>query len=406
VFWGGDILENISGIATIEIINRHKEDIILFRHIEVLTIINLHESCIEVYLHESVEKGFDNEYRNILMENDLILRDCRFKLPDGSNIEAEVIGKLFIKLYKPASFSAYDTKLNRMFNYTDKSEGVARFKLIPQNSTLEFKVNPLANIYEINFLNNNVHLILEPSCFEHNGRRIFIAVCETSVSFSSSSDFSDIEKKIWLAWSVLQGCPLTNRNYIGKDNLSISLESVKSYQASGKLYKYINSAFDIFKKLFIFLDGLDADEFEKWEKAFHFYIEGKSSWSNLDIKLINYFIFLDILNGARNLSKDFLAKMLEINHDDASIICEVRNKLIHEEHRLKSAIQSAYTLKKNKFQSFSPKDLDVDGSNSVDPLLFYLKTASLIDYYLIRKIGYSGDWNDQSEIISQVYANR
>ncbi len=386
------MLSNVNGKASLELQNDS---------IDVLTTINLKDACIEVYMPEPFDKGVDQEYRDNLIENDLTLRNCSFKLMDGSTIKAELLSKLSVKHYKPATIVSFDTKIDRMFNLTGKLAGVASLKLVPRDGNLNFKIDPPTDKYEIVYLNNNVSYITGDS-FEHNGRNIDVKVSDVSVSFSACSNISDIEKNLCLGWSVMQGCPLTNRICIERDNLSMSIESKKFYQIGNRLYNYTEFAFQIFSKLFTYLDKLSVNDYAKWEKALHFYVEGKSSWSTIDIKSINYFVFLDILIKAKKLCRDPLATMLKISPDDASMICKVRNKLIHQEDNLRSAIQKSYTQMNNIPSDFSPIYLNIDGNEPKDPLLFYVNLIMLIDRYIISEIGYSENWNDQSKVLHQL----
>jgi hypothetical protein len=385
-------VQNIYGVSTIEKLGDSHE---------VAVCINLQEGFIEATMKDPVSEVFDVKNKVALLESVVVLKNTSFILADGSKIESELIDNVFIKQYKPAGLSIYDTKLNNMFNYVGGNVNVAHFKLVPRNKSIIFIINPQVENYEIVYLNNSAAYV-DNFNFHNKERCINVKASDASVSFVSSSNINDIERKIWLSWSVLQGHPLTKRLTVGENRLAIYLESEKSFQTGFRLYKNTKDLPELFCKIFNFLENLEVNDFLKWEKALHFYIEGKASWTDIDIRAINFFILLEILDKSKTINKTTLSRMLKIDPDDADMICEVRNKLIHEEHYLKSAIEKAYAIKKEQYREFNPKEFKTEDSDSVDPKYFFINLIRLIDRYLIGLIGYSGEWNDQQKLIRQL----
>ncbi len=110
---------------------------------------------------------------------------------------------MFVSHYSPAGWSVDDTVLNRAFNFSGKSTGIASLTLTPRRSRLQFKYYAVAKYNELVYLNNNIRL-LEPFRFKHDGKDIKVIDNNTGVSFSSDYNLNDLRPKLNMSWSVLQ----------------------------------------------------------------------------------------------------------------------------------------------------------------------------------------------------------
>jgi hypothetical protein len=90
-----------------------------------------------------------------------------------------------------------------------------------------------------------------------------------------------------------------------------------------------------------FLLALSDHDFDHWYKASAFMIEGKSSFAELDIRIANLFVFLEMFDDVNTLSASAVARMLDILLSDAKLLCGVRNKLVHGRHTLLEAIDAS-----------------------------------------------------------------
>jgi hypothetical protein len=86
---------------------------------------------------------------------------------------------------------------------------------------------------------------------------------------------------------------------------------------------------------------MPAADFDHWFKAYAFLIEGKGGFAELDIRVTNAFVFLEMLDESGSFDAVKLAEMLNISRSDGHLIRETRNRLIHERHTLNHAVRDA-----------------------------------------------------------------
>jgi hypothetical protein len=157
----------------------------------------------------------------------------------------------------------------------------------------------------------------------------------------------------------------------------------------------------MFEQLLRFLLSLPPKEFAHWRKAGAFLVEGKSSLAELDIRLVNLFVFLEMFDGARGLSGQALAKMLDIPLSDAKVACETRNRLIHERHTLNAAIADADAQLARHDKAHALQSFDLSGRIESPGVMFTFRMCERINRFICRQIGWNQSYYDYGFLLSR-----
>jgi hypothetical protein len=94
--------------------------------------------------------------------------------------------------------------------------------------------------------------------------------------------------------------------------LRINLAKEGSYKESHRLYIDSASAGSLFEHLLRFFWVLSETEFRQWSKACAFLLEGKAGQTELDIGLVNLFVFLEMKDKSHTLAANTVAPLLGI----------------------------------------------------------------------------------------------
>jgi hypothetical protein len=84
------------------------------------------------------------------------------------------------------------------------------------------------------------------------------------------------------------------------------------------------------------------------QRQVHFFIEALSNAAPLEVRLLNAFVHLEIVDGSRTLSPNHLAGVLKIRRADAEAIVHVRNMMVHEGMSLPKALNEAHARMRSK----------------------------------------------------------
>lgn len=208
----------------------------------------------------------------------------------------------------------------------------------------------------------------------------------------------DSLRRLRLAVSILLGTRAQIFAIHESDALRLSLASDVEYQRSHPLFDHGNRGGGILECLVRYLLALPDREFNHWNKAATFMIEGKSSFSDLDVRVTNLFVFLEMFDQSRTLSGNTVAAMLGIPLSDAKLLCEVRNKLVHERHTLLDAINASDAEQRARNPRYALQAFALAGpSPSVN---FYLRLCERINAFIARTIGWGGPHQAYSGILT------
>jgi hypothetical protein len=284
---------------------------------------------------------------------------------------------------------------NRIAGERDESElSITRLTLSPSSSLVEFRTE------------NEEGNTLALRCHKAALPRVKFTVDGTSYSFnfkdshciiSSSASIWGSQRRFRLAISILLGTRAQIFASHESSTLRLNLANDVEYQRSHPLFDHSNLGGGMLESLVRFLLALSDRDFDHWHKAIAFMVEGKSSFAELEIRITNLFVFLEMFDDSDTLSGNAVARMLGIPLSDAKFLCGVRNKLVHGRHTLREAIaasdadQRAHNPR-HTLQAFAP----VNQSPSV---VLYLRLCELINGFIARSIGWGEAYHTYRSIL-------
>jgi hypothetical protein len=197
-----------------------------------------------------------------------------------------------------------------------------------------------------------------------------------------------MQRRLRLALSMLLGTRAQIFAARESNKLYLNLAKDVDYQRAHPLFESPQLAPSMLECLTRFLISLSDRDFNHWYKASAFMIEGKSSYAELEIRVTNLFVFLEMFDAAETLSGNAISAMLEIPLSDAKLLCGVRNKLVHERHTLREAIAACDA----ELSKYNPHHT-LHAFNATEPsapTTFYLRLCERINRFIARTIGWSG----------------
>jgi hypothetical protein len=318
-------------------------------------------------------------------------------LPTGT-LYKPIYDDFFVVSYRQ-SLSMSVSQAATAFDLLDNEEGITHINLHPRSSRVEFEFRPFrqaTRVYELFYQGNRASLIPP--------REIKIGAIQTK-AFSHSSGFTvqashslkRYEELIRLSWALVQGGPLTLRSIF--DGSKIVLNMAAHHGSTlGHLYKRLDDSGVLFQAFIDFFSQLGKLERTKWSKATYFYLQGLGGNIPIEIRAINLFTFLEIVDEAETIEKRSVGKLLGIHSDEADLICRVRNRLIHRGESLGDAFVDAYNelsqFKEAITNSIFPIDMNNKETTGVN---CFFRFASLLNRMWISKIKFKGEWNDFSD---------
>jgi hypothetical protein len=211
------------------------------------------------------------------------------------------------------------------------------------------------------------------------------------VIVSESSLFDDHEAMAW-ALAIFHGGPVSLRCSADSETLRLNLcpHDCRAYAALSTHTATIEATL---QQLYDFYVGLSEPEKTNWRTASHYYLEGLTSTSVMEIRLKHLFSFLEVMDGSGTLNKTTMAPLLQISRDEAHLLAEMRNKLVHNGASLGHAYASALQAVRHGGRTASIKP---DLLAMVDPVeagrFVYFWLADRIKEYIRREIGFDGAW--------------
>jgi hypothetical protein len=208
---------------------------------------------------------------------------------------------------------------------------------------------------------------------------------------SESSLFADHEALSWTL-AVFHGGPVSLRCSTDSETLRLNLcpHDCRSYAA---LSNHTATAEATLQRLYDFYADLTEPSKTSWAIASHYYLEGLTSTSVMEIRLMHLFSFLEVMDGSGTLNKQSMAPLLQIEFDEAHLLAEMRNKLVHNGASLGSAYASALEVVNRGERAVSIRADLLSLANPIDAGRFvYFWLADRIKEYIRREVGFDGVW--------------
>lgn len=363
---------------------------------DVLLSLDLNEYCL-VAKHPQDKNLFEYFGERLWTLSDLCLSDVSIPTANGT-LSASKIDQLFITTYSPGTSSVHDSMLNRSFQLSNDNTGVVTIKLTPHHSIVEFDYSPLSGNQNELFYVANFASFMPFSC-EAKGVTYSAAEKRPNLSIQSAAPLWERERRIRLALSLLQGAPISLLAAYEDRKARINLVRPRVYQSSHRLYEDYKDAPDVFEHLLRFSMGLSTQEFLHWEKATAFLLEGKASHAELDIRVTNLFVFIEMFDGSRTLSGNSLSAMLSISLADAKFLCEVRNRLVHQKHSLGDAISEAQSELVRNDPKHVLTNFDISGHRHPATTNVAIRLCERLNHYLAQQVRWTGAWNSYKTIL-------
>lgn len=326
------------------------------------------------------------------------LVDVDIQTPNGP-MRAARIGNLLVKQRQPGGYGLQDSLLGRSLNFS-ASMGVVTFILAPASSIIEFshRTSDLEQseiIYAGDLSSVPAQQIeLESTCFRIDcDRRHF--------TIRSTKPLWEREKRIRLAVSLLMGVRVAPLAAFESGVLRINLTKDISYKQSHRLNGEENAAGPLFECLLRFFFGLSGVDFMHWYKSCAFLLEAKAGQTELDIGLVNLFVYLEMWDGSKTLTANTLAPMLEISINEAKLVCRTRNALVHEKRALTDGFQHALAELASWDPNFSADRFGVGDEKIDSGVMFVFWLYERVNKHLCRQIGWQGKYNNYDYVFSQ-----
>lgn len=372
---------------------------------DVLICLNMEENVIEIQYGNEVHCSMDN--LQACQEAFLGLSSCQtgsltniqLFTPTGI-LKKNLWDDFIITKFEPGTISIYDCALSRILNIPENNLGITKFALHTKKSSLvDFTLEPFDECtpqFELCFsgfqreLGN--HLVLDSKY----GKIKVQGENSRIIAIGENSFFEGMEI-IQCVLGVLQGGPVTLRSSLENKTLKINLANHQG-GGLGPLYKNPKDIQPMAQAIFNFLTSLDEADWEIWRRALYYLLHGFSGNCLLEVKTISLFTFMEIIQGAGALCKNWMVQELDISSDEAGVLVETRNKLIHNGASIGEAVlASKQCNKKPEFESWNGFNDFIDLCNSGKTgVRFYFTLVKILNRYLLKKAGYNGDWNDYS----------
>lgn len=124
----------------------------------------------------------------------------------------------------------------------------------------------------------------------------------------------------------------------------------------------------------------------------HFLIEAFSNPGTIDIRLLNAFVHLEILDGGKTLSPDRVASVLKISRENADALVKMRNILIHNGLGVKEALEKTrLDLKSRQGGKKTAAVIEKVFESNSPQGYFYAALMDIFSKQLVRELGISED---------------
>jgi len=274
----------------------------------------------------------------------LSLLNLELSLPTGT-LRKERYDDFFVVHDCPGRQSIFDSEATRALNLRGGEEGIATLTLAPRFSRVRFSYRPYhdesPSEQEI-FYSGCVVSSGPPERYELRGVPFALAGDKGGLVLRAEKYAAGIEGPFRFCWSVVQGAPLLTRCILDGTEITLNLASAGTRSSTSRLYEHYRELPQFLRAAFRFCDSLDDRAFAKFTRASHFYLQGVSGGGAIDLKTIDLFVFLEMLDETDTLTKQGVSGLLRCDQNDGDLICRVRNSLVHKGLPLGEAVLSRH----------------------------------------------------------------
>jgi hypothetical protein len=282
---------------------------------------------------------------------------------------------------------------------------ITTIKLIPASSVLELESSWGGNLVsELVYLGGSRSIPLTSRTID--GMSVRMESDASLLTIQAEGALWRKERRFRLTVSLLLGVRASLVCATEGEKIRLNLASRPQYQTSHPLCADFQKWANLFYCLLEYLLTCSDRKLEHWYKATAFMIEGKASFTELDIRVTNLLVFLEMFDCSETLQAPALARMLAITVHDAELICRVRNRLIHQEHTLLEAIREADNQLRQNDAKYALSWFDVSGRTHNAAVAVWLRLCERINQYVVNSVGWSGGHYDYVDIIGPRYNSR
>lgn len=293
----------------------------------------------------------------------------------------------------------------RLLQRASNQEGLAAVELHPKASLVSFELARFPGLGTRHELYYRVYrsAIKEPVSLPLDAESQATAIvrgCDEGVLVESDESLEEAGRVLPLVLGVFHGGPVTLRTAVEETVCKINLCS-HNCGAYAALTADPAIAADSLKGLFRFFVSLPNEECRRWSTAIHYYLEGLTSASVLEIRLAHLFSFVEVMDNCKTLAKNTVAAVLNVTCDEAMLLCKMRDAIIHQGASLGDAFGCSRdhlrTRKRTHVRSelMGVPDLVAGGQ------MVYFWLADLIKEYIRRAVGCTHAWNSYERRIAQ-----
>lgn len=367
---------------------------------QVHVCLNLDENVIEVR-HAMPDL---TRIKSLVAENDLltspvVLTDVWLSTPIGT-ISKDRLTDFFMTSYSPGSLSVYDATISQALTLHGKEEGVTKLVLHPRSSKVEFvfhSFDTLAPQFELFYRSANSSMPIPQELQLKSGRAVLMGD-NRGLIIRGDQPLSNREEFIRLSLGILQGGHITVRSLLENNTLMINLSDHEG-RSLGQLYKKHEEAGLLLQGIYDSLAELSPSDWARWSKGIYFFLQGLGGIAPLEIRAINFFTFLEIIDNSDTLDKNSLSALLGVTPDEADILCRTRNRLVHQGEGIGRAVSTAQKqISRHKKNPLDNTLFSIDHTDEQNTgISFFFRFARILNRLWIRRASFAGDWNDYSE---------
>lgn len=325
------------------------------------------------------------------------LSKVEIQTPNGF-LRAERIDNLHVRQRNPGASGVDDSLLTRSLSLSTSNTGIVTYTLVPASSIIEFEHLPST------FTANEVVYAgaltsVRPHEFMVDGSEFRVSGDQKQFSVQSKAPLWSNEKRVRLAASLLLGVRVSPLAAYEGGLLRINLATESTYKGSHRLYVDHASSGVMFEHLLRFFLTLSEPAFWHWYKACAFLLEGKAGNTELDIGLVNLFVFLEMRDNSGTLSANSISPLLDISLTDAKLVCRIRNRLVHESHTLDKAVKEADAELARNEPGYSLKWFDLSGARHEPGVMVAFRLYERVNRYLCSVIGWRKGFNSYESVL-------
>jgi len=330
------------------------------------------------------------------------LANITIPLPTGT-LQCDELDDVFLAGRGGVSMSVTETPISRALNLANDRSGIRHIALHPAAPLIQFiHVPALESVSELYFLNNFIRGI--PVTVAINNCSISFLPRETSLSVTCESDLRPLLPRIRAAWSVLQGAfPSHAASYNQDGGVDLAVRRPRPYYEGNSLFRGWQNLEPLLSAILQSFVAKSEDEFKGWEKAISFYLEGRNKELDYDVRIIGFMVFIEMFDAASTMSKQTISQEFSCSIEFADLLVRMRNKLIHERMTLWNAIPQVHAALLQYQPGWSCSEIDfTHGDFEHASILFFLHLELLVNLFIINHVGYSGSFDDNSEMIADI----